>query len=46
MPGVAEAFKYDVSRLGLTPEIQDFMYYATQTGRRFDLYVRQGAVLS
>jgi hypothetical protein len=36
----------NVSRLGLTPQIQDFMYYATQTGRRFDLYVRQGTVLT
>src|SRR5262249_52429203 len=36
----------NVGRQGLTSQIRDFMYYATKTGRRFDLIVRQNTVLT
>lgn len=36
----------NVRRLGYTSQLQDFSYYATQTGRRFDLVVRENTVLT
>ncbi|MCP3881353.1 MAG: hypothetical protein GY701_23620 [Sulfitobacter sp.] len=36
----------NVQRLGYTSQIQDFSYYATQTGRQFDLVVRENTVLT
>lgn len=36
----------NVQRLGFTPQIQDFTYYASQNGLRFDLVVRRNTVLT